>query len=307
MGKLASLLLLFNFSLATTVAQSYEAYFSNKIKADSLTSNGNYIAAIQHLRVCVSEPELMTVADEFIFGYALFKANQIDSAAFFMKKALTYGYHFPDMGQLTYWEENGVFKKMQNHQALNGVAELLRSNTAAYVDRTAMDSSLLDLLLKAREEDQRFRGAHSNYRKQRGLDKKNQRLLRQIIKAHGWPGLDQVGYHGMNAAFLIAQHSDNDKHFQLECLRYIHDAFYAQKVDAASYAYIIDRTRINAGRPQLFGTQFETTQEKGEFDLKPKPVEDPAHVDTRRKVFGLLPIATYLAESKARLLQYQNR
>jgi hypothetical protein len=306
MRKLACIVLFFNFSLATGVAQRYQVYFSNKVKADSLRSTGNYRAAIPSLRVCVSEPEWVTVEDEFFFGYALFKDDKIDSAAIFMRKALKSGFHFHDMGQLNYWEERGVLKKIQSHKAMEGVAELLQSNTANYVNHSAMDSTLRARLVTAREQDQRFRGANANYKKQRGLDKKNQRFLRQVIKEHGWPGWDIVGYDGMNAAFLIAQHSDNDKRFQRQCLHYIHDAFYAQKVDAPSYAYIIDRTRINAGQPQLFGTQFETTQENGEFDLKPKSVEDEPNLGLRRKVFGLVPIEKYLAESKERLLRYQN-
>src|SRR5690349_15247121 len=105
MKTLASIVLLFNFSLATGVAQHRQVYFSNKVKSDSLRATGNYHAAIPSLRVCVSEPEWVTVEDEFFFGYALFKEDRIDSAAVFLRKALKNGFHFRDMGQLNYWEE----------------------------------------------------------------------------------------------------------------------------------------------------------------------------------------------------------
>ena len=280
--------------------QSYRSWFLNKNRIDSLVSKGNYIAAIPSFRICTSEADMTTVEDEFYFGYALFKAGNIDSAALFLKKALMNGFHFHDLAQFKYWEENDVFRKMQTHKILADVPDLLRNNTTAYISQTP-DSSLKAALLEARVKDQRFRGPGADYTKQRPLDIENQEFLRRVIKEHGWPNEDMVGYDGANAAFLIAQHSDNDPDFQRECMTHIQQAYYSQKIDPSSYAYIIDRTRVNMAKPQLFGTQFEETYEKGEFDLKLKPVEDIEYLDARRKVFRLRPVADYLADSKARL------
>ncbi len=244
---------------------------------------------------------MATVREEFNFGYALFKSGNVDSASVLMKKSLTNGHHFNDMGQIRYWENAGVFKRMAAHKSMSGIADLLESNTRAYENPAKMDSSLREQLLTAYERDQRFRGTHLDSARQQTLDIQNQKFLMDVIKTKGWPGEDRVGYDGANAAFLVAQHSDNDIQFQQECLNYIHHAFYAHKIDASSYAYIIDRTRVNSGKPQLFGTQIETSRENGELKLTVKPVEDENYLDLRRKVFGLPPIAVYLESVRNKL------
>ncbi len=305
MGKLITVVLV--LCLQFSYGQSYRDYFRNKVVSDSLTRQGKYIDAIPYLRVCISEPAMMTVDDEFVFGYSLFKAGKVDSAAIFMEKALANDYHFNDMGSVEYWASQGVFDRFNKHEAMKGIAEQIKSNTSDFVNHTSFDSSLQKTLVRARETDQRFRGKNLDYSKQRKLDKANQKLLRKIIKTHGWPTNDIVGNDGSNAAFLIAQHSDNDNKFQRDCMNYIQRAYYSKKIDPASYAYIIDRERINADKPQLFGTQFETGHIDNELILHLKPVEDEEHVDLRRKIFGLSTVADYLAQSKERLQQYGNQ
>lgn len=51
-----------------------------------------------------------------------------------------------------------------------------------------------------------------------------------------------------------------------------------------------DRIRTFEGRPQRYGTQFG--DELGE--LRPNPIEDAGHVDERRRVLGLAPLAADL-------------
>jgi hypothetical protein len=298
---------LFVLCLHFSYGQSYQNYFQNKIVSDSLTRKGNYTDAIPYLRLCIAEPAMVTVDDEFLFGYALFKAGKIDSSAVFLKKALSNDYHFHDMIQFEYWTSQGVFERLDKHEEMKGVSELIKLNTLLFVNSTSVNSSLRKILLDARERDQRFRGKNLDYKKQHKLDKANQKLLLKIIKTHGWPTNDIVGDDGSNAAFLIAQHADNNKNFQQDCLRYIQRAYYSRKIDPASYAYIIDRDRINSGKSQLFGTQFEAEYVGSDFVLHLKPVEDEKLINLRRKVFGLSTVEDYLLQSKERLQKYGNR
>lgn len=277
MLRLDIIIILLLVTLSTTRAQTYDRYFANKLKADSLVARGSYIDAIPFLKVCVSEPAMVTVHDEFSFGYALFKNNKIDSAAVFLHRALNNGFHFQDMGQVKYWSDAGVFERFMKHGAMKGLAEKLDANTQAFVN-SRIDSVLLKQLLEAREKDQRFG-------RQKSSDEENQQFLKQVIGKYGWPTHDLVGWHGSNAAFLIAQHADKDPQFQNECMGYIRDAYYRQKIDPSSYAYIIDRTRVNAGRPQVFGTQFD------------KPIESRVNVNLRRKVLGLGTLEKYLSDN----------
>ncbi|MEJ0032809.1 MAG: DUF6624 domain-containing protein [Bacteroidota bacterium] len=217
-------------TLTTATAQSYQSYFLNKVKVDSLVALGGYITALPYMRTCMKEPEMLTVTDEFLFGYALFKAGNIDSAALFLKMSLQNGYHFHDLPTYKYWEEQGVFERMESHPALQGVPEMLKNNTEAYIHHPPIDSSLHARLIDARERDQRFR-KNPNDKKQKPLDKRNQKFLRKIIHQYGWPTEDMVGWDGSNVAFLIAQHSDNDVEFQRQCLQFIRNAYYAGRID----------------------------------------------------------------------------
>ncbi len=114
--------------------------------------------------------------------------------------------------------------------------------------------------------------------------------LREIIDEHGWPGHSLVGEDGANHAWLLAQHADRQLDFQRRALGLLTEA--AQRGDATmrQLAYLTDRVRVNEGREQVFGTQM-----RGDTDRRavPWPIEDPGHVDERRAVAGLEPLADY--------------
>ena len=55
-------------------------------------------------------------------------------------------------------------------------------------------------------------------------------------------------------------------------------------------AYLTDRVLVNEGSPQIYGTQIQDIE--GNAVLR--PVEDPDHLDKRRREMGLGPITDYL-------------
>jgi tetratricopeptide (TPR) repeat protein len=305
-GKRRLLFVFLFFLCSLSHSQDYHQYFANKAIADSLIRLGRYEDALENIKLCVAMPEMSTVTDEFYLGYSFFKVGNIDSAAFYLLKALNEGFFFQKMEYVNYWKEKGVFDKFETYKLLEPVEELLTKNTLAYLNAPPLDSVLANELIAARELDQKYRRIHavdSLWAKQMILDKQNQEFLRKIIQRDGWPGKKMVGYHGSNSAFLIAQHSDMDTTFQRECLNHIRKAFYKHDVNSADYAYIIDRIRINSNRPQLFGTQFYSVVEDGKKTLKLKPVEDEKHLNLRRRLFGLPPADQYLLNSQQRLLK----
>jgi hypothetical protein len=106
--------------------------------------------------------------------------------------------------------------------------------------------------------------------------------LRAIVNAYGWPDASMVGRKAALAAWAIVQHADQDVAFQKRCLRLLKQAVARGDGDPGSMAYLEDRVRVNEGRPQVYGTQYE------------RPIEDMAHVDARRAQVGLEPLAEYL-------------
>ncbi|MDX1584495.1 MAG: DUF6624 domain-containing protein, partial [Thermoanaerobaculia bacterium] len=60
------------------------------------------------------------------------------------------------------------------------------------------------------------------------------------------------------------------------------------------YGISLDRVLVSRGEKQICGTQFNVDRESGKCE--PRPIEDPDHVDERRRKAGMKPLAEYQAE-----------
>lgn len=129
------------------------------------------------------------------------------------------------------------------------------------------------------------------------LARTHARQLSVLLDACGWPMASVVGRRATEAAFLVCQHADHDLPFQKRCLALMRDAVAAGEASGADAAYLVDRVRVNEGRPQYYGTQLRE-REDGELELF--PVEDLSAVDERRRKAGLCRLELYLrADSDA--------
>lgn len=125
----------------------------------------------------------------------------------------------------------------------------------------------------------------------REVDQENTAWLRSVVRARGWPLAAQVGDDGADAAWLLAQHADATPDVQREFHRLLQSAVDRGDAPLRHLAYLDDRVRVNAGLPQLYGTQF--------FDdgsgLRPRPIERPDELSQRRAAAGLEPFEEYAA------------
>lgn len=173
------------------------------------------------------------------------------------------------------------------------------------------------------EEDQRFRDYERIMRMEdseqqeflrRGgeADRRHARRLAEIIDEHGWPDRSRFGPEAARAAFLIVQHADHDPEWQAEVLPMLEEAAGAGTIDRAEYAYLVDRVRVAADRPQVYGTQYGVVKnelgqavadESGNLQYLPPIVEDPEHLDRRRAEMDMGPWAEY----DRQMAQQQNR
>jgi hypothetical protein len=171
-----------------------------------------------------------------------------------------------------------------------------------------VDEELRRELLARRDEDQRILTAVRSPKGQytvplpdeaaarwQGIDEDNTRWLGEVLHGQGWPGRALVGEYGAAAAWLLAQHADRDPVRQQTFLQALRGAVDRGEASAAHLAYLEDRVRVNAGQPQLYGTQFTVTD--GEFG--PWAIEDPQRLDKRRAEAGLEPFADYEARMRA--------
>jgi Family of unknown function (DUF6624) len=115
------------------------------------------------------------------------------------------------------------------------------------------------------------------------IDRENTERMKEIVQQIDWPTKSKVGDHASHMAWLLVQHADHDRAFQKMCL----DLMNAQpegEISPANIAYLEDRLRVGAGRPQLYGTQFYTDPQG---DFGPSPIEDIANINERRRAVGL--------------------
>ncbi len=113
--------------------------------------------------------------------------------------------------------------------------------------------------------------------------------MKQIIDDIGWPTISMVGRNGAYDAWLLVQQSDHDPEFQARCLDLMQDCP-ADEVGLRLIGYLEDRVRANAGKPQLYGTQF---QAGADGRPEPWPIESPEHLDARREAIGMEPFEDY--------------
>ncbi len=135
------------------------------------------------------------------------------------------------------------------------------------------------------------------------IDVENTQRMKEIIEQIGWPTRSKVGKYASESAWLLVQHADHDRAFQKMCLDLM-KAQSAGEVSPANIAYLEDRVRVGEGRPQLYGTQFYA-DEAG--NIGPRPIEDPDHVDERRKAVGLQPLSEYAHDVEQSYKEYHRR
>jgi hypothetical protein len=135
----------------------------------------------------------------------------------------------------------------------------------------------------------------------RQVDASNTAWLKREIARSGFPTPAQVGTQGVGDAWLLVQHADGDPAFQAKVLGMLEPRVSDGSIPASDYAMLVDRVRINQGKPQRYGTQFANNPgESGGMRLS--PVEDEAHLDERRAGMGLMPLRDYECALRATYL-----
>ena len=154
------------------------------------------------------------------------------------------------------------------------------------------DAALRRELLAMCDVDQKVRenfGSHMSAEavaEMQAVDARHTSRMRAIVAKHGWPGRSLVGDDGAHAAWLLVQHADSA--FMAQCLPLMKRAVAAGQAFGKDYVYLLDRVRMQQGKPQIYGTQF-TSAADGKLVLH--PIEDAEHVDERRRAVGLPSMA----------------
>lgn len=126
------------------------------------------------------------------------------------------------------------------------------------------------------------------------VNRLHQKIIKDIIDTHGYPGFDRVGEEGESDFWVMVQHADFDPTWQEEVLALLIVEAKANNAYSEHVGLLTDRVRVNTGRPQLYGTQRDFNKLQQAYI---KDLEDREHVNERRATLGMETLEEYLNEA----------
>ena len=123
-----------------------------------------------------------------------------------------------------------------------------------------------------------------------GRHAENESVLLDMLDRDGWPRISDVGAEAAYAAGNVLNHTDLST--RLAYMHHLRAACEAGEADWSDYAHVYDRTELESGRPQLFGTQMEMDEGSGRYVAR--ELADPEGVDALRLERGMEPLAAQL-------------
>jgi hypothetical protein len=105
-----------------------------------------------------------------------------------------------------------------------------------------------------------------------------------MMPATGWFTRSKYGKRASDAAFLIVQHAVNDPDLMRDGLKRMTPFVGTGEIDDQQYALLYDRISLQFDyKPQRYGSQVVCRA----GTWQPDTLEDPDHVDERRKAVGM--------------------
>jgi len=123
-------------------------------------------------------------------------------------------------------------------------------------------------------------------------DRNNLRWLRELVASKGFPTAAQVGEEGVNRAWLLMQHMDDDPQFQAALLPVLEQRFKDGELSGDDLARFTDRVLKAQGKPQRYGTQF-SPEAMGETYFGLPDEASLRQVEANRRELGVMPLADY--------------
>ncbi|MBO2562188.1 hypothetical protein I6M33_16525 [Shewanella algae] len=120
-------------------------------------------------------------------------------------------------------------------------------------------------------------------------DHENTQKLKSMLNKRNWFAKSEIGEDGIDAAFLIIQHSP-DIEFQEKMLPLLKQSFLnGDGITGQKVALLADRVHLSKGQKQIYGTQADVISGNVIF----KPILDAETVDKRRAEMKLPPLDFY--------------
>jgi hypothetical protein len=146
------------------------------------------------------------------------------------------------------------------------------------------DPGLRDQLLALCAADRKEGPAPSPARQAR------QEAMRRLLERTGWPSATLAGEDGAEAAWSLVR--DGDPALRAQALPLLEAAYQRKEARADWYATLVDLTQADREGKQRYGTL--TRWDGAKLALR-VPLDEPDHVDDRRKELGLPPLHQTMA------------
>jgi hypothetical protein len=134
------------------------------------------------------------------------------------------------------------------------------------------------------------------------VDRRNTAEMKTLLEKYGWIRISTFGADADHDAWLLVQHADHDRAFQLSVLDTLRALAVEGETAKHHYPYLYDRVALSRGSTgsdgvlnltadmrQRHGTQGACQGGRWE----PFALEDPSAVDALRKAVGLGPLEEY--------------
>ena len=108
--------------------------------------------------------------------------------------------------------------------------------------------------------------------------------VKELLHDRDWFDDTVDGEGATRDGWLLVQHADQDRAFQREVLRRLEPLLATDRISGMHYAMLWDRVAVGDKRLQRYGTQMECKDGKRGAQIG---LEDPEHVDARRKEMGM--------------------
>jgi hypothetical protein len=130
----------------------------------------------------------------------------------------------------------------------------------------------------------------------KSVRKKNSQVLNRILDECGWPIENKYGKAANTAAWLVAQHADEEPEFQSKVLNILLPLVKKEEFSAIRFAYLQDRYELKRSGKQIYGTQLMVTSEG--ISLPENEVDSLDEVNRRRAQLGMETIQEYLLRAR---------
>ena len=265
-------------------------------EAERLLTLNDPEGALAHLRQAEAEGIRIPSFHLYNASFAASLSGLADESVEWLRKAIDAGFE-----DLSHIKNDPDMEPIRQHPEYLAQIARLEARLAH------QDGPLRDELVRMAAEDQEVRHSVTPddigkkdapvWKRMGEVDAKNTARLKDLIVEKGWPGISQVGREGARAAWILAQHADQDPAFQREVLGLMEVALERGDAERALFALLTDRVLLAEGKPQRYGTQL--TPEDG--TLRPRPVEDPAQLPSLRAKMGLPELTEYLRFSSRQM------